>query len=265
MADMTQIHSDPAMSASGVPASPISASSTTSHLDSLSSPPIAFISGDYPGEVVVPSSAHTLEGFRQWALSEDCPNRGRFTFAAGELIIDMSPESIENHNFVKTEVTTVVYARAKRHKLGRVYSDGCLLSNVEANISTEPDTTFATYDTLRSGRCQVLPSRRPGVTQEIVGSPDWVLEIVSPSSKRKDKQLLREGYFRAGIGEYWLIDALGDEIDYQILIPGEDGYVAVETRKGWLASRTFGCSFRLTRKKDEDELWQYTLHVRENR
>lgn len=257
MPDVTGTTSDPALSTSGV-ALPIGSTAPAQ-----SQPPIAFISGDYPGEVIVPFTAHSLEGFRHWALSDECPTRGRFTFAAGELIIDMSPESIENHNFVKTEITTTLYSRTKKLKLGRVYSDGCLLSNMEARISTEPDATFATYESLRSGRCQIARSNRPGVTQEIVGSPDWVLEIVSPSSKRKDKQLLREGYFRAGIREYWLIDALSDEIDFQLLVRGDDGYISVAKHDDWLASPLFGCDFQLTRQEGEDGLWQYTLHVRE--
>jgi Uma2 family endonuclease len=90
-----------------------------------------------------------------------------------------------------------------------------------------------------------------------------VLEVVSPTSVRKDTKLLREGYFRAGVSEYWLADALGEDVDLQILVAGKDGYVAVEPKIGWLASPTFSCSFRLTREKDEDGFWQYTLHVQE--
>ena len=222
-----------------------------------------FIPRGEPGELLIPSSAQTLDGFREWALSEDFPDRGQITFAAGELIIDMSPELFETHNCIKTEVTSVIYHRARQRKLGRVFSDRFLVTNRDAGISTEPDATFAAHASLRSGRCQIVRSSRPGVSEELVGSPDWVLEIVSPSSKRKDKQLLYEGYFRAGIGEYWLIDALGDEVEFQVLVPGEGRYVDIEPHNGWLASPTFGCSFRLTRERDEDGFWQYTLHVQE--
>jgi Uma2 family endonuclease len=90
-----------------------------------------------------------------------------------------------------------------------------------------------------------------------------VLEIVSSSSLRKDKKLLREGYYRAGIREYWLVDALGDDVDFQMLEAGKDAYVAIEPNGGWLASPTFGCAFRLIRERDEIGSWQYTLHVQE--
>lgn len=223
-----------------------------------------FIPRDESGELFVPSSAQSLEGFREWALSEEFPDRGRFTFAAGELIIDMSPEYLETHNFLKTEITSVIYGLARKRGLGRVFGDRCLFSNEAAGISTEPDATFCTFSSLRSGRCQIVRGRRPGVSDELVGSPEWVLEILSHSSVRKDKELLYEGYFRAGVSEYWLIDALGDEIVFQIFVPGGEGYVGVEPQEGWLASPTFGSSFQLTRQKHKDGLWEYTLKVKEN-
>ena len=222
-----------------------------------------YIPRDQSGELVVPPSAHTLAGFRGWALSEDFPKRGQMTFVGGELIIDMSPEYFETHNFTKTEITSVIHGRARNLRIGRVFSDRGLFSNESAGVSTEPDAMFVTFSSLRSGRCQVVRSNRPGVGEELVGSPDWVLEILSPSSRRKDSKLLREAYFKAGIPEYWLVDALGEAVDLQILVAGKDGYVAVELQNGWLASPTFGCSFRLTREKDEDGFWQYTLHVQE--
>lgn len=39
------------------------------------------------------------------------------------------------------------------------------------------------------------------------GAPDWVIEIVSPSSKPRDyvKKMLKYG--TAGVGEYWIVDS----------------------------------------------------------
>jgi Uma2 family endonuclease len=231
--------------------------------DIASFAPATFIPRDQSGAFVVPPSAHTLAGFREWALSEDFPDRGRMTFVGGELIIDMSPEYFETHNFLKTEITSVIYGRVKAQRIGRVYSDRSLFSNESAGVSTEPDAMFAKSTSLRSGRCKSVRASRPGVGEELVGSPDWVLEILSPSSRRKDTKLLREAYFKAGISEYWLVDALGEEIDFQVLVPDANGYVTVEAQAGWFASPIFGCSFRLTREQGIDGFWQYTLHVQE--
>jgi Uma2 family endonuclease len=214
--------------------------------------------------ISIPKSAYSLRGFRDWALSEEFPSSGQYTFIDGELIIEMSPEYFETHNAVKTEITAAVYGRMKELQLGRFFSDRALLSNEEANISTEPDAMFVRYDAFQQGRCRILDSPRPGVAQELVGTPDWVLEIVSKSSIRKDKKLLRERYYAAGIGEYWLIDALGDDVDFQMLIPGKTKYIAVKPVDGWLASPIFGCAFRLGRRKEQDGYWLYTLEERES-
>ena len=226
--------------------------------------PATFIPGDPTCAVVVPPSAHTLDGFRKWALSEEFPERGKMTFVGGELIIDMSPEYFETHNFIKTEITSVIYGRTKARAMGRVYSDRALFSNEAAGVSTEPDAMFAAKESLRTERCKVVRASRPGIGEELVGSPDWVLEILSSSSRRKDTTLLREAYFRAGIPEYWIVDALGDDVELQILVAGEGGYVATTDQQGWLASPAFACSFRLTRKKDDVGYWMYTLQVQES-
>jgi Uma2 family endonuclease len=92
------------------------------------------------------------------------------------------------------------------------------------------------------------------------------MEIVSPGSRNKDLDVLRDAYYKAGISEYWLIDPLvedDEQVRFQILTPGPAGYVEVEPENGWLASPTFGCAFQLTRDKDEDGFWQYTLHMQE--
>jgi Uma2 family endonuclease len=215
-------------------------------------------------DVRIPSDAYTLEGFRRWLLSEEAPERGRFTFVSGELIVDMSPESYEHHNAVKVEITSVLHRLVRQKKLGRIFGDGILVSNPEAGLSTEPDATFATFESLRSGRCQLIKSNRPGVAEELTGSPDWVLEIVSRTSLRKDTVQLRAAYHRAGVGEYWLIDVQGEEIAFHLLLRQETGYVEATTEDSWVASLAFGLQFRLTREMHQDGMWQYTLEMKDN-
>ena len=37
------------------------------------------------------------------------------------------------------------------------------------------------------------------------GAPDWVIEVVSPSSKKRDNVIKLEKYRKAGVREYWII------------------------------------------------------------
>ena len=40
----------------------------------------------------------------------------------------------------------------------------------------------------------------------ILGAPDFVLEVISPSTKRKDYTIKLAKYQNAGVREYWLVD-----------------------------------------------------------
>jgi Uma2 family endonuclease len=214
-------------------------------------------------QIRVPTGAFTLEGFRQWALSDQFPQRGRISFLGQEILIDMSPEEYQTHGQVKVEVGRVIPNLNVQLQLGKFFPDRTLLINKAANLSTEPDAAFATWDTLESGRARLVPRLQEGEEYwELQGAPDWVLEIVSKSSVVKDTRLLRAQYHQAGITEYWLIDARGEEIDFQILLHQPSGYVRAPRRRGWQQSRVFGHSFRLERRRGRLGLWEYTLHAR---
>jgi Uma2 family endonuclease len=147
-------------------------------------------------------------------------------------------------------------------KKGTFYAAGALVSNRRAELSTEPDGTFVLWETFRSGRLKLL-SRRPGEYMELLGSPDWVMEVVSESSLAKDTERLPRLYHKARISEYWLINALGEEIDFQLLRWQKTGYKRVPVKDGWQRSPLFCCWFHLTRQEDRLGYWEYTLEVRE--
>ena len=44
------------------------------------------------------------------------------------------------------------------------------------------------------------------------GAPDWIIEIVSPASKRMDYYTKLFKYRTAGVREYWIIDAAKNQI-----------------------------------------------------
>ena len=145
-------------------------------------------------------------------------------------------------------------------RLGRYFHDRTLVSNPEADLSTEPDGTLVTYDSFRSGRVRMVKGKH-GV-MELEGSPDIVLEVVSPSSVKKDTVVLRELYWKAGVREYWLIDARRAQPRFDLLRRGRSDWLLSRGQGGWLASGVPGRSFRLFVKPDEIGLAEYTLEVR---
>lgn len=217
-----------------------------------------------PGWVEIPISAiATLDGFRAWATSDDFPERGRISFIGEEIFVDMSPEELFTHNLIKMEIARILGNLIRRYRLGRFFGDRVLLVNPAADLSSEPDGTFLTWDAVKSGRAKFVQRKnRPDEYIEILGTPDWVMEIVSRGSVQKDTDVLRATYHRAEIPEYWLVNALGSRISFQILVHRPHGYVAVRPRGGWLRSPVFGRSFRLERERDPLGLWQYTLRVK---
>jgi Uma2 family endonuclease len=54
----------------------------------------------------------------------------------------------------------------------------------------------------------------------IVGSPDLVVEVASPSTRKRDRTIKRDTYAHAGIKEYWLVDTTTCTIEVLFL---EDG------------------------------------------
>jgi Uma2 family endonuclease len=175
----------------------------------------------------------------------------------------MSPENFDLHNFLKGEISSTLRIVIRENDLGRLFYDRCFMTNERAQLSTEPDAMFLSHDSRKKQKASfVKSSSSPGGYIELVGSPDWVLEVVSQSSLKKDKEILRRAYYRAGVQEYWIADALGNDVELTMLVRGKRGFVAVRPRGGWCSSPTFGCSFQLSRKKAADGLWDYALNHR---
>jgi Uma2 family endonuclease len=213
--------------------------------------------------VILPLSAATWEGFRAWAKSDAFPQRGRIAFLGEEVFIDMSPERIDTHAGVKAELYRVLTQLVRETGAGFLFPDGVLVSNKAAQVSNEPDAVFVSHAAFAAGRAALAPAADGQGWTEIVGTPDLVIEVVSPSSVGKDYRQLRARYHAAGIPEYWLIDALGDDLVFELLRPAPDGYAETAARDGWLPSAVFAREFRLTRETTLlPGLWQYTLHVR---
>jgi Uma2 family endonuclease len=212
-------------------------------------------------EVVrIPGWVVDLESFRCWARSDSYPPSGWFSFLHGQLWVDLSMEELFTHNLIKTEFTITLGGLVKSASLGYFCSDRMLLTNSAADLSTEPDALFASWDALQSGRLQLVKGAKKGYV-ELEGTPDMVLEVVSASSVRKDTKDLHDQYWRAGVPEYWLVDVRRDAPRFEILRHGRRSYVATRKQGGWTKSSVFNRSFRLTQETDPLGHPAFTLAV----
>ncbi|MBI1903456.1 MAG: Uma2 family endonuclease [Planctomycetia bacterium] len=215
-------------------------------------------------EVHIPADVYTLRKFRAWAHSRDFPETGKISFISGHIEVDMSPENMDSHNPVKGEVFATLLKLVRKHDLGRVWPDGALLVNHDADLATEPDVVFSGWKSLQSGKVRIAPFGTQSTARvELVGTPDLVVEVVSPSSVTKDTDRLFKGYFAAGIEEYWLIDARGDSVSFEIFSRSRRGYVPVPVgRDGYRLSPLFGRKFRFVRRTDRLGDPDYRLLIR---
>jgi Uma2 family endonuclease len=200
-------------------------------------------------QVRIPSWVNDLESFRRWSRTDDYPERGWVSFLAGEIWVDMDMEQLFFHNQVKTEFTIVLGGLIKSEERGYYFSDRAALSNENANLYTEPDGTFCSFRTLEDKHVYLVEGLEGGHV-EMEGTPDMVLEVISRHSVRKDTKILRGLYWRAGIPEYWFVDARKALLQFDILRWTERGYSATRRRQGWLKSKVFGRSFLLETKPD---------------
>jgi Uma2 family endonuclease len=211
-------------------------------------------------DVRIPDWVRNLRSFRRWAHSDEFPERGWVSYLKGEVWVDMTKEQLFSHNQVKGEFASVLSGMVKTDRLGLFFPDGVLLSDVISSYSTGPDGIFVSKESLRNERVRLMEGAQEGFV-EIEGVPDMVLEVVSPKSVRKDKVILRQLYWQAGVSEYWLVDVRGQRLDFDILRRASRGYVAVRKKDGWLKSSVFGNSFQLVRDMSEMGYPEYTLMV----
>lgn len=216
------------------------------------------------GHVQIPAYVADLTTFRRWTHSEAFPERGRISYVAGEILIDMNAEEIESHNKVKRDLAYWWQRYLETRDLGELLVDGVLLVNETAGLSTEPDLLFCLWDSLRSGRV-IYTEGVPGSDRlvEVRGTPDVVVEIVSRYSLAKDLRKLPPAYFQAGIPEYWLIDARGEEVQFLLQVRGENDYIPVEPdADGYRRSPMLAQSFRITREHNPVGRFRYRLEWR---
>jgi Uma2 family endonuclease len=214
--------------------------------------------------VEIPLNLDTLTEFRRWATSDKFPETGRIDFISGRIEVDLSPEDFFCHGTLKGEIYAVLQQRAKRYNLGHVVTDSTRVSCPTADLSAEPDVVFISYESLDAGRLRLVPKTgKVDRYVEVEGPPDLVVEIVSDSSVQKDTERLPKAYSRAGVREYWLADARGDELIFHIYANSPSGYEPAETdRDGFQKSGVMACCFCLARRRDQRGHWQYDLHAK---
>jgi Uma2 family endonuclease len=101
----------------------------------------------------------------------------------------------------------------QRHQelVGRLYlSLGAVLEDRpdRGRLFLSPfDVVFSFHDIVEPDLVFVAPDQLDILTaRNIQGTPALVIEILSPSTRKRDRDVKRRLYERAGVREYWLVD-----------------------------------------------------------
>jgi Uma2 family endonuclease len=109
----------------------------------------------------------------------------------GEHYVSASP--ILRHQQISMRLTEALLLWLRDHPFGQIFNVpvDLVLSDVDVLV---PDLIYVSRE-------------RAGILQDPVRSaPDLVVEILSPSTRKRDEQLKRHVYDRSGVREYWIVD-----------------------------------------------------------
>ena len=211
----------------------------------------------------IPDWVQDLHSFRSWVHTPEFPEKVPSWWLDGAAWIDLSRQDLFSHVLMKGAIYAGLMNDANCRELGQFFSSGIFFSNVEADLAGNPDGLFVSHESILNKRVQFLDVAGCGNDyDEIQGSPDMMLEVVSNSSEEKDMKTLLEAYWQADIREYWLVDARSAPLSFDIWRHTPEGYVASPTHDGWLQSAVYERAFRLTQSLDRNGYPNYRLEVR---
>lgn len=128
-------------------------------------------------------------------------------------IYNISPSPTPKHQDVITQLS-VDFGLYLRGKQCRVF-----VSPIDVCLSDKVDDLNKVKEWVEPDLVIVCDKNKIGEKQ-IIGSPDLVVEVLSPSTAKKDRMVKYNRYQRAGIKEYWIVDPVHETIEVYILDSG---------------------------------------------
>lgn len=138
----------------------------------------------------------TTTATKRWTYADldelpEAENGDRYEIIDGELVV--TPSAIPLHQLVDYRLTRWFGDHVERGRLGQIF-----FAPVDVRLGDQtliPDLLF-----IRRDRLHIVGAKA------IEGAPDLVVEILSPSTKRRDRGRKAEIYAQFGVREYWIVD-----------------------------------------------------------
>jgi Uma2 family endonuclease len=161
---------------------------------------------------------------KRWTYEEYCrlDDDQRYEIIDGNLLMAPAPDLW--HQEWLNALNIMVTLHVKKNKLGKVF-----IAPVDVVFGPEntvqPDLVFVA--TANAG----IIERRG-----IFGTPDLLVEIVSPASVRRDRYEKKDLYARCGVKEYWLGDPANQTLEILTLKEGRYELLCDAAQRGKLRS-----------------------------
>jgi Uma2 family endonuclease len=139
----------------------------------------------------------TQDEFRSWLEARPAADVNHYELIRGRIV--MSPPARWRHGRVGARLSSFLERGAAEIGLGQVF-DSSTGYELASGDTLEPDVSFVS-----TGRWSSLP--RPLPEGFLPVAPDLVIEVLSPSTARRDFTEKKEIYAANGVDEYWIVDA----------------------------------------------------------
>mgnify|MGYP001575004723 CR=1 FL=1 len=130
---------------------------------------------------------------KHWTLEEldSLPDDGNtYEVIHGELFV--TPAPTYDHETIAARLHRILEPYVERNGLGLIFRPKAVIQRSDSQV--EPDLQV----------CQPQANRK--ATWRTAPVPSLVVEILSPSTKRRDREHKRRFYMELGVTEYWIVD-----------------------------------------------------------
>src|SRR6266545_1912552 len=146
----------------------------------------------------------------------------RYEIIDGNLLMAPAPDTW--HQDWSRELFHIIDQHVRTHRLGTVYFAPIDVV-LDSENTVEPDLIFVS--TANAGIIQ---------RRAIFGTPDLLVELISPSSVRRDRYDKKDLYARFGVKEYWIGDPANKSLEILTLKEGRYELRCCAEEKGKLVS-----------------------------
>lgn len=161
---------------------------------------------------------------RRWTYEEyfKLDDDQRYEIIDGDLLMAPAPDTW--HQDWAGNLFRLLDTHVRKNRLGKVFFAPLDVVLDEQN-TVQPDLLFVSTANL-------------GIIQRraVFGTPDLLVELISPASVRRDRHAKRELYARFGVKEYWIGEPAGKSLEILTLTNGRYDLHCRAENKGKLTS-----------------------------